>query len=1023
MNRKPTNPRSLASSASLLKKIATVASQPGVFTRALLAVLTSLFVLSAAPQLAAQTASIDPGSINGRVYSEATGNALIGALVYLDGSTTAAATTASGGVFTLNRVEPGEHTVRITYGDLDEQKKTVVVEAGTAADVEFTLASSLYILDRYVVSSAREGQASAITQQRQSDVMKNVVSADAFGNMLDTNAGEILKNIPGIFVNYDGEDVTSFSVRGISPNATTFTTDGNIFANSGLSAQDDYDRQVSLKTFSVAAVETIEVYKVPPPSSPANANGGVVNMVTKNAFDQKGRRISFGLNLNLNTKALDFGSSSAGGSEPSRKWGPGFNFYYSEAFLDNTLGVTLTLNAYENYRYKMTLGDFNETYRSLAADELPTADMDGYLNNYIFTEETVRNQNRTLSLNLDYKISRNTSVFLKTSYNDWKEVERNYRRLRYGHIGGTTINAANSDFDNIDTSGYWSMYVNSTTPSPRRYNQTWSVNPGVKHTFSWGRLDYDVFTSRAFTRGNSGITGVEMQSPYGHFLLTDARDEDGATITQQDVTDNNDWLNLDNWTAMRVNYREELMIDKRKGGKFNTEVPVVLLGHPLVLRAGGAYNDWSRNTYSRGSYYSLNSSSATPSYSEFYDENYGSSSGAANSVIPNWVSPHKVVEYFHDNPNMFTHYMTDYYANLARYTRDISEAVSAGYFMGSWQISNFNIMAGVRYEHTKIEASGWSRGVDWSTNPPTLDPNPETRDRLSHGENSYDNWFPNVQLKYEPLKDLVLRAGYTTTIQRPDMTKLVPSDSLEFNSTDQYYTYTVSNIELKPQYSHNYDISAEYYLPNAGVITAGWFYKEIKDYILERYGWADTMMPNIATWFPEPVWVRTSQNIGTAKMTGYEFSYNQRFKQFKFLPSVLQNLTFYGSFSYAKPKGDIEINNMKRKVLNTRLTYSARSWYATVAYYWCDSYLRRYSSRSLGSVEAGDFRMGDDHLYTAASDRWDISFNWQFSKVWTLSFDWRNVFNEKEEWTRYDRTANYTSGGTTIAVAIKANFR
>ncbi|MDF9832335.1 iron complex outermembrane receptor protein [Ereboglobus sp. PH5-5] len=1019
MNCKPTLPPSRASSALSFEKIATAAKQTGAFMRAMLVAVTLALVFSFSPKLGAQADAT--GAISGRVYSAATGNALIGARVSIDGAGASVTTTGAGGVFTITGIAPGEHTVRVSYPDLDEMKKTVTVGGGATVDVEFTLSAEIYLLDKFVVAAEREGQSFAINQQRQSDVIKNVVSADAFGNLLDTNAGEILKNIPGIFVNYDGEDVKDFSIRGISPNATTFTTDGNVLANSGLSAIDDFDRAVSLKTFSVAAVETIEVYKVPPPSSPANASGGVVNMVTKNAFDQKGRRVSLGLNLNLNTKALDFGGSNAGGAEPSRKWGPGFNLYYSEAFLNNTLGVSLTLNAYENYRYSFELGEFGDTYPTLPSGELPTADTKGYLYDWLMTERSSRNQYRTAALNLDYKISRNTSVFLRSSYNDGKELDSYYHRLRIGRVAGTTFDSANSDFDTMDVNGYWSMSLNGA-PSQRRYNENWSVNPGVKHTFFWGKLDYDVYASRAFTKGANGINSVSLQSPLGHYVLSDARHEDGATITQVGATSTNDWLNLDNWNTLLIQSYDQLITDRRNGGKFNVHVPTTLLGHPLSLRAGGNYTDWRRKTHSFRSDYNLKAGSAAPNYSEFTDPNFRDSSGASRSVIPNWVSPHLVSAYFYENPGMFTRNEASYAEFLARYTRDISESVAAGYFMGSWQISNFNIMAGVRYERTEVETSGWSRGIDWSTTPPTLITDVDVRDQIAHGEHSYDNWFPNVQLKYEPLTDLIFRAAYTTSIQRPDMTKLVPADSLSWNGDNQYYTFERANIGLKPQYSTNYDLSVEYYLPNSGVVTAGWFYKEIDDYILETTGWADRIMPELLEWFDYPVWVKTMQNIGTAKMTGYEFSYRQNFKQFKFLPSLLQNFDFYGSFSYAKPKGDIEVLNMKRKVLNARLTYRARSWYTTVAYYWCDSWLRRNPS-TVGSTEEGTFRMGDDGIYVAPNDRWDISFNWQFSQTWTLSFDWRNVFNEKEKYTKYDRTVRHYSGGTTIAVAIKANFR
>ncbi|AWI07852.1 TonB-dependent receptor plug domain-containing protein [Ereboglobus luteus] len=94
------------------------------------------------------------------------------------------------------------------------------------------MSSDVYLLEKFVVSSEREGQSAAVQRQRQSDVMKNVVATDAFGNLIDTNAGELLKNLPGIFVDYAGEDVGSFSIRGIGSDQGTMSVDGNEFANS-----------------------------------------------------------------------------------------------------------------------------------------------------------------------------------------------------------------------------------------------------------------------------------------------------------------------------------------------------------------------------------------------------------------------------------------------------------------------------------------------------------------------------------------------------------------------------------------------------------------------------------------------------------------------------------------------------------------------------------------------------------------------------------------------------------------------
>jgi hypothetical protein len=62
-------------------------------------------------------------------------------------------------------------------------------------------------LDAFVVATGREtdGAAIAINEQRFAPNIKNVVSADALGDVMDGNVGEFLKFMPGITAEYDRE--------------------------------------------------------------------------------------------------------------------------------------------------------------------------------------------------------------------------------------------------------------------------------------------------------------------------------------------------------------------------------------------------------------------------------------------------------------------------------------------------------------------------------------------------------------------------------------------------------------------------------------------------------------------------------------------------------------------------------------------------------------------------------------------------------------------------------------------------
>src|SRR5439155_19093975 len=105
----------------------------------------------------------------------------------------------------------------VTYTGLKEEHRTVVVGAETAQRVSFELtAADIVMLDKFTVASEREGNALAVTSQRNAPNVKNSIAMDAFGNMPNMGVGETIMRMPGTVPVYDPEgNVGSVSVRGI----------------------------------------------------------------------------------------------------------------------------------------------------------------------------------------------------------------------------------------------------------------------------------------------------------------------------------------------------------------------------------------------------------------------------------------------------------------------------------------------------------------------------------------------------------------------------------------------------------------------------------------------------------------------------------------------------------------------------------------------------------------------------------------------------------------------------------------
>src|SRR5688572_25766604 len=261
------------------------------------------------------------GIVRGRVMNAATGDYLPGAIVSVVG-TDITVTTDFGGNFRLPRVPAGQQQLRVEYTGLDPQTMPVSVEAGQPRDLgEIGLTSEVYQLQKVVVAGLREGTALAITQQRLSENVRNVVAADTFGNISDGNPGDLLQYMPGVSAEYVGNEVRTIQIRGMPPEAGSVTMDGTRMASSQSA---NLGREFEYETASLGNIETIELNKALLPDMEADAVSGSVNLRTKSPLDgSPERRIAFNIGITLDPENNVPGYSDRGMSGSLR---------YSEVF-------------------------------------------------------------------------------------------------------------------------------------------------------------------------------------------------------------------------------------------------------------------------------------------------------------------------------------------------------------------------------------------------------------------------------------------------------------------------------------------------------------------------------------------------------------------------------------------------------------------------------------------------------------------------------------------------------------------
>ena len=331
--------------------------------------LLSLVCAFAFAFLGATAWAQETGVVTGRVLNAQNGMYLEKAVVAVDGTSLEVLTDASG-TYVLRNVPAGERTITVTYGAQTTISATVVVPAGSSVDRNFAFNrppdstdEETLVLNVYEVNENRYRNAAEIAtnEERQSVNIKNVIAADAFGDIPSGNVGEFVKFIPGILVDYGAyggsnegvsdSDATGISVRGFGPDDTEIMIDGMPVSNA---FPGTLTRQVGLDMLSINNASRVEITKVPTPDMSMNSPGGSINLITKSAFEYAKPTFAWSVYATGNSDNLTFGPTVGPNNKSTRKIQPAGTLSITYPF-SSTFGMSLTASY---------VPEFNQSYRA-----------------------------------------------------------------------------------------------------------------------------------------------------------------------------------------------------------------------------------------------------------------------------------------------------------------------------------------------------------------------------------------------------------------------------------------------------------------------------------------------------------------------------------------------------------------------------------------------------------------------------------------------------------------------------------
>ncbi|MDO8540973.1 MAG: TonB-dependent receptor [Opitutaceae bacterium] len=946
-----------------------------------LAILWIAFVVSV-QLVSAQSAT--PGSIRGTVSHATTGNLLEGAEVSIPALGMRTFTNRDG-TFALGNVPPGSHVVRFFYTGLDSQTTPFLVRAGETTQAPVVLGEGALKLDAFVVSSTRQGEAAAITKQRNADNIVNVVAIDTFGDVADGNLGNFLVRLPGVGAEETSNgDIIGIKIRGTPAELSSVNLDGVRVSNAVSGFSPMGDRATMIDHIPAEFIKEVEVHKGLIPSMPADAIGGAANLITKSALDFKESVLTYKVGASYNTYR-----------DSLRNYKPIATLsYMTKVGRERPLGVTLSLS-------------YNVTEMPRDRMSVTRPDIDGRMGQARTLAEINTRERAGAGLKFDYRLDESTTIAVKFNYafyhyegmreisaasSTGNRLEADYRvvsraQIEAGAIPRTSTNAAagvapgySAAFTEL-LNATWTNEMGRVVRYARNYlgeisgQKKFGGDQKLGFQASYNPSWFDADLPTLVTTLTSGTTTAAR----GIGMAIDARQNRSRPLFVQtygtSVAAGSD-LNLYTgvYSTGRGRTEEEIA-----NAKLDYTKDFAAWRHPLQFMSGLTWRQQHRWLYTTAKSWRVvgadgvamrhPTTGINDDLRPFYEQAPG------YGLFNNEYAPRNKYDILAveratvSNPAWFVPTTATF---APPNYREATEDVYAGYVQGKMRLGRLGMLGGVRLEKTEIEATGNLN----DSRRPTVTAISRTR--------SYRDYFPSLHFSYEARPNVVARASFSTGFARPGLSSLYPVTTVVYDASGADGRVTQNDPGLKPQQSKNYDLSVDWYYEPAGLLSAGYFRKDITDFIASSIREIGSGPDNGFDGLYEGFDHVTTTNEGKAKIEGFELNFMQ---QLTMLPAPFNRLRVFANLTDLKTSGQYasgasELAKFVPRTTNAGLSYQWRAFGFRIAQRYTSAYLDGYNATP--------------HLRTRfrPDRKVDLSFTYQPRRQISFYVDVLNVFNE-----------------------------
>jgi TonB-dependent receptor len=826
------------------------------FVGLLLTVACSLLLNS---PVQAQTAGQGrKGLITGRV-TDSSGGVLQGAQISVEPQGVKLVSDAQG-QFLVNDLDPGSYTIAVTYVGFAEFTQTVNVTAGQVASVEAKLSVESENLKVLVTAERPSGEAEAINRELTADNIVQVLPSEVIRSLPNANMADALGRLPSVTIERDEGEGKYVQIRGTEPRLANVTIDGinTPSPESGV-------RQIKLDAIPADIVESVEINKTLQANMDPDGIGGSVNLVTKTAGERPTVSVS-----------------GMGGYTPIIN---GRGLVETAGTVGKRFGANKRIGALIGGTYDWNGRGIDDVEPVPDIATFPGGNTARYFEAADIREYRYYRSRWGLAGSADYKPSDGSTIYIRGLYSDFHNYGDRWVYSLTDNTQGITLLGSNGCAAPAGVTTAPCTGTPSFNDQIRRPDYAiGSILLGGKHVLTTTWYTWDISAARSSQVGGVGdrtasFNADGLATSSCQYDLANTKNLYEPQWTPACFTEA--YTNQSNFPLHRMQVNHGLTAQLNLQGSGAAAKRYHLGSHLSTIEIGGKF----RNAHKFANTFTDNffpSGTGTPLLLSQFSNKLTNNNyyGGAYKLGPNPA--------FFDIYNAF---LADKSANPGNYTLstdtssqfELIERVSAGYVMDTIDFSKVRLVAGVRFEGTNLD-----------TVTPVFDASGNFLGNTKLN-GSYVKILPSASLRFALKKDTNLRLVYSRGFSRPDPQDI--AQALSVDNTANPILVSLGNPNLKAETADNIDVLFEHYLNPFGVITAGYFYKNLTEPIITHTfnnvttGTFGSSTCSTAT----PCRVSQPVNAGSAWLNGFEAAYLQHLT---FLPGAFGGLGISANYGY-----------------------------------------------------------------------------------------------------------------------------